>query len=208
MKTDDLVTLLGQAPPPQPRFSLLGVAVGFFVFCAMVTYMILGYRPELINLAVQEGFWIKTLLLASLSLIVFLLLREAAVPQTKSIGAYPAWLLGLVFATFMGYEWFSGNGMNAFNTDLAINYITCLGYVTIYSIIGMAILTHVMRYFAPPDLPRVAGLTGLAAASFGGLGYSFHCQVDSPTFILIAYGLPVLGSYFFARRFLARALNW
>ena len=80
--------------------------------------------------------------------------------------------------------------------------------MSLYGGIGAVILSRVMKNYAPLDTEKTAGFIGLAAASVGAVGYSFHCPVDSASFILLAYGLPTVGVWALSRKFLSRQLAW
>lgn len=64
-----------------------------------------------------------------------------------------------------------------------------------------------------PDLPpaserQAATATGFAAAAAGAVGYSLHCPIDSPTFVVVAYGLPMTWVTLASRLLITRLLRW
>jgi hypothetical protein len=174
----------------------------------MVTTFWLGLRPELTTMSVPASFWFKTLTLGSLMILSLEALKDSSVPQ----GRYQMRYFAIAFAVFLVgavlFEWTTKPVEQIKSLFLLPNFKACLIYSTLFgAAVSLALLAH-MKQAAPPNLGRTAGLIGLAAASIGGLGYSIHCPIDSPTFIAIAYGLPQLTLYHVSRVLCTRFLRW
>lgn len=209
MKTDELITLLSQAPKPKKPVSLWVAISLFLVVCFTATSLFLGIRSDL------SGHWqditalYKTLLLFLNLCIVAWALDCAAQPYTeRKINKTWPILLGLLFLLSLILEWRYEDAQQILHRLALPNFVVCLRTVSLYGTLGAIILTWLMHYYAPANERKAATLTGFAAASIGALGYSIHCPVDSPTFILISYGLPVLLITLCARYFATRFIRW
>jgi len=210
MKTDELIAILSQdSTAKKPRLSLEVLGSFLLVFCFLTTQLWLGLRPELDTASFPVSFWFKTLLLGSLVTLSLQALKSSSVP----LGRFKLRFFGIGFAVFvvaaLAYEWTTKSTNQIEDLFLLPNFKMCLIYSTLYgSGLSLVILAAVKKYAAPLNLGRTAGFIGLSAACIGGLGYSIHCPIDSPTFIVIAYGLPQLVLYGFARLLFARFLRW
>jgi hypothetical protein len=208
MATDDLITILAQSPQPAPRFSVDRVLWSWLIITAIVTAIILGWRYEVMHMMVNLGIAYKTSLLLGFCLWAGKSLRAAALPLASPLSALPWLALAVIKIISLGYE-FSMVGLNElFDVFKTKYFYICLLMVSIYGLIGMAILARVLRQYAPANAKVAGGYAALAAASAGAVGYSLHCPIDSPLFIMVAYGLPVLVLWAIGRLVLPRYLQW
>jgi hypothetical protein len=208
MKTDELINVLTQMPPTgrPPRLGLLAVIVT--ALSAFATIAILGLRPELAAGQPPPGsFWIKTLLLAGMAIVSLIELERVSKPLAMR-PLWPVIALAVDSALCVVSEWQTVDYRSILGGFLTPNFPSCLICVTAYGVFGMAGFTVLMRHYAPADTRQCAGLIGLAAAASAAVGYSIHCPIDSPTFVVVAYGMPMIALWLIGRLLLPRKLNW
>lgn len=193
MKTDDLINILSQSPQPKAPLSLKTALVVILVTSVIVTLSVLGLRPDLAYITADLTALHKTILLVSILWFAGWALLNSAkpLPSEKNFKICPWLVLGL-FGSSIAFEWLTTPPNEIVALFLLPNFSVCLTAVTIYGTVGAIFLIWLMKSYAPANEKKTAILIGLAAAGAGALGYSIHCPVDSPTFITIAYGLPVL----------------
>lgn len=208
MKTDDLITILSQSPLPRPPLPLAIVLAALMAASMMATYMVLGFRPDIDGFFSNPAALTKASLLSVLLLAAYFMLRDAARPLPAGKIKICAWLLLGLFGGAAGMEWLQERPEVILELLTRPNFRICLISVGIYGTVGAVVLTLLLRRYAPADPGRAAFLTGFAAASAGALGYSFHCPLDSPTFITVAYGTPVLLISLAARALAPRFIRW
>jgi hypothetical protein len=208
MATDDLITLLAQSPQPAPRFTVDRILWIWLIATALATAAILGWRYEIMHLMLNAGIAYKTSLLLGFCLWAGQSLRAAALPLASPLSAWPWLVLAAVKIISLGYE-FSMVGLGEIFGVFQSNFFyVCVLMVLVYGLIGMAILARILRQYAPANAKVAGGYVALAAASAGAVGYSLHCPIDSPLFIMVAYGLPVLALWAIGRMVLPRYLQW
>lgn len=210
MKTDELIAILSQDKTPRKPYLTLGfISVVVLVLNFVVTKFWLGLRPELDALTLPVSFWFKTLVLAALIVISLQALSASALPMRQSrLRVFPI-LFVAFFAASLAYEWTIKTTTEIEHLFFLPNFQGCLIYTTLFgSGISFVLFAAVKKRAAPLKPGLTAGFIGLVAACIGGLGYSIHCPIDSPTFILVAYGLPQLTLYFAGRFLFTRFLRW
>jgi hypothetical protein len=209
MKTDELVTILSQDPlAKKPPMTLATLVILLVALSCLLTKFWLGLRPELNAMTITASFCFKTFVLSSLAILSLQALKASSVPLGRFTLKHFGIGLAVFFLASLGYEWATKSTGQIGQLFLLPNFKDCLLYVTLYgSGISVAILA-LIKHAAPLHCERTAGLIGLASACVGALGYSIHCPIDSPTFILIAYGLPQLTLYITTRFLFARFLRW
>ena len=193
MKTDDLINILSQTPQPKTPLSLKTALALVLLGSIIATLSVLGLRPDLAHITADLTALHKTILLASILWIGGWALVNSSkpLPDEKNSAICP-WLLVGLFGGSIAFEWHTTPSNEILALFLLPNFSVCLTAVTIYGAVGAVFLTWLMKSYAPAHEKKTGILIGLAAAGAGALGYSIHCPVDSPTFITIAYGLPVL----------------
>ncbi len=209
-QTDDLIQILAQMPTPRKPLPFGLVLMALTLASLGITFTVLGkLRPEFYTFDLPVSFYIKTALLLSFALIGISFLREAA----KPLPAFPKLSLALlppaILAMLVMAEW---AGASSYDEILGnfhlVNFPSCLFFVSAYGLGGIAALTALMKQYAPADEKKAAALIGFAAATACAVGYSFHCPVDSPTFIVVAYGLPVATLALLARFIIPKFIRW
>jgi hypothetical protein len=209
-QTDDLIKILSQSPLIQKPFSF-GFAVLLLSGVSLaMTFTILGtLRPEIMALAPPVTFFIKTAILCGFAVTAFLYVKQAAkpVPSFPSLGVLL--VMPIILAALVGWEWSQAASMREILSVLLLpNFKACLFFVSVYGLGGIVALTVLMKHYAPADENKAAGWIGFAAATACAVGYSFHCPVDSPTFIAVAYGLPVAALGLVARFIVPKFIRW
>lgn len=209
MKTDELLTILAQTKPPQPAITF-GPAVCLLalVSCALILSS-LGLRHDLDVSLYQSGLWIKTGFLSLVLLASFAGLRQSAYPVAGRDYARLIYL-GLWIVLFVAglYEITQKPFEDIWHSWISSTGMVCMGFVLSYGLIGQIVLVKIMRSFAPVDLKRAGQYIALSAAGAGALGYSVHCSMDNPAYVVVAYGLPTLLLMLSGRYFLPRFIRW
>lgn len=209
MKTDELIAILAQDPSPKkPPITLGALGILLAVLSCVLTKFWLGLRPELNAMTIPASFCFKTFILGSLVILSLHALKASSVPLGRFTLKHFAIGLAALFLVALGYEWITKPAGEIGKLFLLPNFGDCLLFVTLYGAGVSIVLLALIKHAAPLHYGRTAGFIGLASACVGALGYSIHCPVDSPTFMLIAYGLPQLMLYMASRFLLARFLRW
>jgi hypothetical protein len=155
------------------------------------------------------GFWFKTIFLGTAFILSLMMLRQSAYPITRRSvlpflygGLWAGLMIGAIYqiitTAFAGVmpQWQSTTGL------------TCVGFVFLYGLIGQIILIKIMQRFAPTDLASAGRNIALASAAAGAIGYSIHCNMDNPAYIIFAYGLPTLVLGLMGTYILPRFIRW
>jgi hypothetical protein len=208
MDTDELINVLAQTPPARRPMRLGFAALVMTVLSALATIAVLGLRPELVAVQPPASFWMKTMLLAATLAVSLLALIDSSKPLPRISMRWPVTAVVVLAAACVGREWLTTDYHQILAFFRTPNFPSCLICVTLYGSFGIIALSVLMSHYAPADSKRCAGLIGLAAAAAGALGYSIHCPFDSPTFVVVAYGLPMAGLWLLGRLTLPRHLQW
>ncbi|PZQ45146.1 MAG: hypothetical protein DI551_08315 [Micavibrio aeruginosavorus] len=209
-QTDDLIKILSQSLSIRKPLSFGWALVGLTLASLGITYSILGkLRPEFSTLDFPAFFYFKTAILFGFASLGFLFLKESAKPLPKFPKRSIALLPIVVLSLFIVLEWGSASSPDVILSNFLLrNFPACLFFVTTYGLVGIIALTTLMKRYAPADENKAAGWIGFAASAACAVGYSFHCPIDSPTFIAVAYGLPVVTLGFTARFILPKFIRW
>lgn len=208
MKTDDLVQILAKANLPKTPLPLWGALTAFFVGCTLLTFLLIGFRAELQDGIYPLGFLIRTGLLLSFALTTSFIVYQSSLPKIFVMPKIVLTALAILMTALVVHEWMTVAVRDILNPHYLINMMSCFFYVSLYGGIGAVILARALKNYAPLDAKNAAGFVGLAAASIGAIGYSFHCPVDSPSCVLFSYGLPTLLIWALSRKYLSRSLAW
>lgn len=208
MKTEELINILAQSEPKKPIMTLGILATCLIAVCGLVTKLWLGLRPELDAMTITISFCFKTMILSSLVLLSLHALKSSSIPLGKFTLKHFAILLAVILCTALVYEWTTTPVARIASLFLLPNFKSCLAYVTLYGLFVSIPIFFLIKNTAPLHYKRTAGLIGLASACISALGYSIHCPIDSPTFIVVAYGLPQLTLYIVSRLTFPLFLRW
>jgi hypothetical protein len=205
MRTDALIALLAKTPRPVPPLGWTSMLALLVAAIAALNVAILGLRPDIA--APPFSMAVKSALLLGLLVLAGMTLAHTARP-IATVRRAPALVFAGVLAAAVAWEWIHVPVADIVRFFFLPNFPFCLGAVTIYGALAAGALTWLMRYYAPADDANAAASLGFAAAAAGAVGYSVHCPVDSPTFVLIAYGCPVAWVTLTARALLTRRIRW
>ncbi len=205
MRTDELIALLAKTPRPVPPLGWTAMLTLLVAAITALNVAILGFRPDIA--APPLSMALKSALLLALLVLAGMTLAHAARP-IATVHRTPALAFAGVLAAAVAWEWTHVPAAEIVHFFFLPNFPFCLGAVTIYGALAAGALTWLMRYYAPADTAKAATNLGLAAAAAGAVGYSVHCPVDSPTFVVIAYGCPVAWVALTARALLTRHIRW
>ena len=208
MKTEELINILAQSEPKKPIMTLGTLAGCLIAVCGFLTKLWLGLRPELDAMTITISFCFKTIILSSLVLLSLHALKSSSAPLGKFTLKRFAIFLAVFFGAALVYEWTTTPVSQVANLFLLPNFKSCLAYVTLYGSFASIPIFLLIKNSAPLHYEHTAGLIGLASACISALGYSIHCPIDSPTFIVVAYGLPQLILYIVTRLTLPHFLRW
>lgn len=207
MRTDELIAVLAKAPRPTPPLRWMAALAVLTAAIMALNVAVLGLRPDIAAPPLSMAH--KSVLLVALLVVAGHVLARTARPvETARLERLPVLVLTVLFAASLIWEWSQVPAAEILHFFALPNFPFCLGAVSIYGAMAAAALTWLMRYYAPADERRAAAAVGFAAAAAGAVGYSVHCPVDSPTFVLIAYGLPVFWVTLAARTAVARHIRW
>ena len=208
MKTDELINILSQSEPTKPAMALGTMATFLVALCGLLTKLWLGLRPELEAMTISMSFSFKTLILCSLVVLSLQALKSSSVPLGRFTFKHFALFLAMFLTAALVFEWATTPVMQIGHLFLLPNFKSCLIYVTLFGSFVSIALFLVIKNAAPFHYERTAGFIGVASACVSSLGYSIHCPIDSPTFIIVAYGLPQLILYMASRLVFPRFLRW
>jgi hypothetical protein len=208
MKTEELINILSQSEPKKPIMTLGTLATCLIAVCGLITKLWLGLRPELDAMTITMSFCFKTLILSSLVLVSLHALKTSSVPLGKFTLKHFAVFLAVFLCASLVYEWMTTPVAQIANLFLLPNFKSCLVYVTLYGSFVSIPIFFMIKNSAPLHYESTAGLIGLASACISALGYSIHCPIDSPTFIVVAYGIPQLTLYIVSRLTFPHFLRW
>ena len=211
MKTDELITILSHSPQPsKPPMNVLKMTLAYVLVVAGLTLALLGLRSDLSSGVHLYSASIKTLFFLQMTQIVATMLFANSHPDHKP-RAMPL-PLKIVFYFFLPaalvIEWLMRSPEEILRYFMGANFPLCLVMISLYSVVGAGSLTWLMRFYAPANEKRAATMIGLTAGLGATLAYTLHCDIDSPTYALIAYGLPVAAITLATRQFVPRFIRW
>lgn len=209
-QTDVLIKILSQSSPVRAPLPFSAAALLLSILSLAITFTVMGtFRPELMTLSPPTGFFIKTAILSGFAFTAYLFLKQAAKPVPVFPPLAAALIMPAVLSGFVVWEWMNATSIrDTLSVVFLPNFRACLLFVGSYGLGGIVALTFLMKQYAPVDVNKAAGLIGLGAASACALGYSFHCPIDSPTFIFLAYGLPMASLGLLARFIVPKFIRW
>lgn len=208
MDTNELINILAQSPatksPPRPGLLAFVVAI----LSALVTVLVLGLRPELLAWQPPLSFWLKSIVLTGAAVLSLQRLSAASGPLRRAVPRWPLAALAMLAVILVAHEWLTTGWREILAAIPTRYFFACVFSVSVYGGLGMAAFALLLRRYAPADIERCAGLAGLAAGTAAAVGYSIHCAHDSPSYVVVAYGLPILALWAVGRMVLPSRLNW
>lgn len=215
MNTDDLITHLSQdvrrRPSLAPAVPVLIAAIAALVIALILSVAWLRPRADLLAIltADNHAFLLKIAFTLGVVFSVLPIIRDLSVPGRR-LGNWS--LLALIPFAVIGIlalnEGSGGHALGApHHTDFAA-WLKCLWQIPALSIPAFALLLIVVRSLAPTNLGLIGAYVGLAAGGIGAVGYAFHCDHDSMTFIATFYSLAIFEMALLGALFGPRVLRW
>lgn len=206
--TENLINILSQPPQPAKPYGFLLAMSGITLASLSLTVLLLGLRQDLGSVLSWLTMLQKTMLLSSVFLIAFLALRREARPVAMPAPLWQKILLPAAFSAAFIFD-IAFIPSSAMDTHFLVKrFLFCFACVSLYGAAGMYALVKLMRLYAPADTKRAGMLIGFAAAAAAAIGYSVHCPVDHPLFVLFAYGLPVVALAWVGQKIAPKYINW
>lgn len=193
MNTDDLISALsrdaGQAGPTVHRRIAIALAVAAVAAFGLLTASI-GVRPDLAAASTTMLFTLKMLLVATLAVAAFALVRASARPEAelpKVVLLVPALLV--VFG--IGHEIATQLPANLPARLVGRNWRVCLVAIPLLGLLPLAAILTAMSAAAPRNATLAGAFSGFAAGAVAALFYGLHCTDDSPLFVVTWYSLAI-----------------
>jgi hypothetical protein len=206
--TEQLINILSQPPQPRKPYGFF-LAMGCITLASLaLTLTVLGLRQDLGPALTWVTMLQKMLLLLSVFAVAFLSLRRVSRPVVTPAPLWQKVLLPAVFAGAFICDILFIPSVVMDTHFLLKRFLFCFACVSLYGLAGMYALVKLMRFYAPADTSKAGMVVGFAAAAASAIGYSVHCPVDHPLFILLAYGLPVAGLAWLGQKMLPKYINW
>ena len=86
--------------------------------------------------------------------------------------------------------------------------LDCWRHVLMLALPLLTAMALLMRHGAPVDPRRTAAAAGLASAGAAAFIFAFACDHDDPLYVVVWYGLAVIGLTLLARLVLPRLARW
>ena len=211
MNTTDLIQLLAKADLPKRPVKSVIIFIGWFGLTVIATVCILKLRPDFDVAVYHFGMWSKSLLLTTVALCsltefkrLFSLLPQAISLQQKiSYGI----VISIVLSA-MSYTLLTTPMPQILKPFTQINFPECLFFVTTYGLLGVVTLISSVRQYAPSNLNNASLALGFSSASVSAVGYSIHCTIDNPVFIIVAYGAAIILTSCISRVIVPNLIKW
>ena len=197
MKTDELVTMLARGTEavdlraPSRRY-LAAVALGA-VAATLLTAVLLGLRPTLVDDLATPEFWVKEIFCVALAGGAVRLVLRLARPGVR-VGLTPVGIVLPVLALW----WLAGLVLYAAEpgarAELVLGHTAavCPFLIALVSAPLFIAFMWSFRSLAPTRLRLAGAAGGLAAGAMGALVYSLHCPELAAPFIGVWYVLGIL----------------
>lgn len=215
MKTDDLIKYLSQDAPRQPVFApaaaVLVAAAAALAFALVFSMIWLRPRADLIATVTAENhvFLLKFAFTLGVVFSALPIIRDLSVPGRR-LGPWSLLaVIPFVIVGVLALQESSGVRVRgvSHHADFA-SWLECLWQIPALSIPALAILFLAVRWLAPTNLRLIGGYIGLAAGGIGAVGYAFHCDHDSMTFVATFYSLAIFEMAILGALFGPRVLRW
>ncbi|MGU9980881.1 NrsF family protein [Phreatobacter sp. HK31-P] len=193
MKTDDLIATLArdarQTGPAVHRRIAIALAIAAVTAFALMMAS-LGVRPDLAAASTTMLFTLKMLLVATLAVAAFALVRASARPEAelpKIVLLVPVLLI--VFG--IGHEIATQLPANLPARLVGRNWRVCLVAIPLLGLLPLAAILTAMTAAAPRNATLAGALSGFAAGAIAAVFYGLHCTDDSPLFVATWYSLAI-----------------
>ncbi|ESX31563.1 MULTISPECIES: NrsF family protein [unclassified Mesorhizobium] len=211
MRTEDLIKALDADTSSKAmplRSAWLMAAAAAAVIAALVFFLTIGPRPDIMTAMHTMRFLAKFVFTIVLAVTAFGLVRALATPGASTARA-AAWMLAapLLVAVAVALELFMVPEPMWSTRMVGSNMMICMGFIPLIGIGPLAVFLWMLRYGAPTRPVLAGAVAGLLAGGLAATFYAAHCFDDSPLFVATWYtlaiavlaGLGALGGRFFVR---------
>ena len=212
MKTDQLIAALAAdaktTEMPIGRSLWLAFAGGLVV-AALIFFVDVGFRPDLMGAFSSTRFLFKFALTLSLMVSAMGLVWHMARPGDVPIGwvlalaAVPVVLAGGAIAEMMMVPYAAWEHL-----VFGMNWQVCMVLIPVLSAAPLIALILALRHGATSHPILAGAAAGLMATGIGASLYATHCQSDSPLFVAVWYVIGTLVVTLAGALLGARFLRW
>ncbi|MFC5507740.1 MULTISPECIES: NrsF family protein [Hyphomicrobiales] len=195
MRTDDMIDLLVQDLPNQPK-PVSTILLRWWPTAAALAGVgflgIMGVRPDLVTAGLVPTL-VKLMLGALIALTAIAGALDLSRPEVQAPAA-SKWLiavvgfLGLVVATDLLRHGLDDGWARLFGKGI----VTCLTLVPALAALPLIACLTILRRGATTEPVAAGALAGLASAGLAIFAYGLFCNEDSPLFIATWYSLAAL----------------
>ena len=196
MKTDDLIALLSDDLKPAPRglvlrTLLLGLIAGM-ILSALLMWMVLGPRRDL--MAAMEGgaFWMKFFYVLAIGALGLWIVERQARAGADAKTPFGLMALPVVVLIVAASVQLSGPYADSATLIMGHSSNVCAFLIVMLALPIFAALLLALRQLAPTRLTLAGASAGLAAGGWAATIYAFHCNESTAPFIVIWYSLGIL----------------
>jgi len=196
MKTEQLIEMLSKnLEPVNPQNATPSLASAVVAGGAAAFWLMLNTVSLRGNLGARSSLAFLTLKLVFALLVVGIGLRFLS--RAMHPGQDARKLLRLTLVPFVAVgiaavgELGFGRSTLVPSITAGTDWVQCLSYIPVFSVVPWALLVWAVRRGAPTELTRTGAMTGLVAGAVGAAAYAFHCPDDSLPFIALWYGLSI-----------------
>ena len=211
MNTADLIQILAKTNLPKRPIRPLVIFIGWFLVTAIFTAGILKLRPDVDAAMFEAGMWGKALFLAAIAACALSEFRRLFSVLPKKVSLLQKIFYGGVASFALGalaYTLIFDPMAQIYRPFTLINFPECLFFVTTYGLIGVMVLIPYVRHFAPGNINHASQAFGFVCASVSAVGYSIHCPIDNPVFIIAAYGSAIIMTTCLSRLIAPTFIKW
>lgn len=198
MKTEELIETLS-LDPRRPA-STASVGMMFLAALAAVAIVLpfslwwLRPREDMAHIwADNKLFLLKVMFTMAVALATLPILQRLSVPGKPA--GWAGWMAAapfMVMFALAGYHFAThpaGVIWSALNESA---WRDCLIEIPALAIPPFAIMSLLVRRYAPTNLVRTGAYIGLLAGGLGGFGYAMHCHDDDVAFVALVYTASML----------------
>ncbi|EJL50953.1 hypothetical protein PMI09_04647 [Rhizobium sp. CF122] len=197
MQTNDLINALkaDAAKHAMPLGYAWWVAIAAATIVAAVAFFVLiGPRPDFAAAAHTLRFLLKFIVMLTLTVVAFGLLRVLSRPGSNVRGvAYWLVLTPILLGAAVVAELFVVPTDQLLTVWWGSNVYVCLTFIPLIGLGPLAIFLVALRHGAPTRPGPAGAVAGLLAGGIAATFYAAHCTDDSPLFVATWYSIAIAG---------------
>jgi len=197
MQTNDLINALkaDAAKQAMPLGYAWWVAIAAATIVAAVAFFVLiGPRPDFAAAAHTLRFLLKFIVMLTLTVVAFGLLRVLSRPGSNVRGvAYWLVLTPVLLGAAVVAELFVVPTDQLLTVWWGSNVYVCLTFIPLIGLGPLAIFLVALRHGAPTRPGPAGAVAGLLAGGIAATFYAAHCTDDSPLFVATWYSIAIAG---------------